>query len=280
MLKFLDFLKEKYQALGNPDPRHYTHLADYSFRGAAATGAAANVYKHMQHREDSTSSMEPQKKTDGKVSVVTVRNSKDSPYHNPKYPEHAVGVAYKGRIDAKTIDPKEKVSYSHEDIKSHYGAERHLTPMLSKLLDHAHKVHGTAPIIQHDIHTTTPEKDIHHSNGKATWQPNVVRNSTTDPEEIKKLKGAKIVIASHTAMDKDFTNPRGAEPEVDIKHHPDVYNVNLNAPKVSSKTLQGHNKIIGQHISDKETRDYLDTIAKTTYNKHLEPFVNSKIRTG
>ena len=280
MLNFTGFLNEKYEALGNPDPKHYTHLADYAFRGAGATGAAANVYKHMQGRSDSKSSMEPQKKTDGKVSVVTVRNSKDSPYHNPKYPESAVGVAYKGRMDAKSIEPKDKVSYSHEDIKGHYGSEHHLTPMLSSLLDHAHKIHGEAPIIQHDIHTTTPSKDIHYSGGKATWQPNVVRNSTTDAGEIKKLKRAKIVIASHTAMDKDFTNPRGLRPGKDIKSHPDVYNVDLNAPKVSSKALELHNKNIGQHVSNKETRGHLDTIAKASYNKHLEPFVNSKIRTG
>jgi len=280
MFSFLNYITEKYEALGTPDPKHYTHLADYAFRGAGAAGAAANIYKHMQSREDSKSSMEPQKKTDGKVSVATVRNSKDSPYHNPSYPEHAVGVAYKGRMDAKTVKPEEKVSYSHEDIKKHYGSEHHLTPMLSTLLDHAHKIHGAAPIIQHDIHTTEPKKDIHFEHGKATWQPNVVRNSTTDPEELKKLHRAKMVIASHTAMDKDFTNPRGLKPGVDIKHHPDVYNVNLNAPKVSSKALQSHNKAIGTHLKDKETRGHLDTVSKASYNKHLEPFVNSKIRSG
>jgi len=280
MFSFSFYLNEKYQALGTPDPKHYTHLADYAFRGSSATGAAANIYKHMQHREDSKSSMEPQKKTDGKVSVVTARNSKDSPFHNPHHPENAVGVAYKGRMDAKTVKPEEKVSYSHEDIKKHYGAEHHLTPMLSSLLDHAHKIHGAAPIIQHDIHTTEPKKDIHLANGKATWQTNVVRNSTSNPEEVKKLHRAKIVIASHTAMDKNFNNPHGLKPGKDIKHHPDVYNVELNAPKVSSKKLDTHNKAIGAHLKDKETRSHLDTVANASYKHHLEPFVNSKIRTG
>jgi hypothetical protein len=234
----------------------------------------------MQSRPGSKSSFEPQKKTDGKVSVVSVKNSKDSPFHNPNHPANAVGVAYKGRMESKTIAHEHRVAYSHEDIQNHYGSDHHLTPMLSKLLDHAHKIHGSAPIIQHDIHTTTPEKDLHHSYGKVTWQPNVVRNSTIDKKEIGKLKKAKIVIASHTAFDKNFHNPHGLVPGKDVKEHPDVYNVDLHAPKISHKVLEKHNKAIGSHVGDSLTRKHLDVVSKGLYHQHLEPYVNHMIKSG
>jgi hypothetical protein len=81
------------------------------------------------------------------------------------------------------------------DVAKHYGAGHHLTPTLSKLLDHAHKIHGNVPIIQHDIHTVNPDKDLHKVGDSIQWQPNTIRNTTSDPTEKAKLAKAKIVIA-------------------------------------------------------------------------------------
>ena len=216
MLDFRTYLTEKYEALTGGSHGHYGHIPDNVFGGSKATGAAAALFGSMQEHPKRHSSVEAQKKTDGSVSVVTVRNHKDSPFHNPAHPESAVGVAYKGRMDAKTVPNDQKVSYSKTDVAKHYGATHHLTPVLSKLVDHAHKIHGDVPIIQHDIHTTTPEKDLHHENGKTTWQPNTIRNSTTDPETIKKLKASKIVLASHTGFDKEFNKAKGLEQGKDV----------------------------------------------------------------
>lgn len=274
------FLAEKYEALAGGSSGHYGHLPDNAYYGSKAAGAAAALYGSMQHRHGRMSDLVPQKKTDGKVSVVTVRNHKDSPFHNPKHPETAVGVAYKGRLDSKTIPHNERVAYSKDEVKKHYGESHHLTPMLSKLVDHAHKIHGEAHIIQHDVHTTEPEKDIHHEKGKATWQPNTIRNHTTDPHEISKLKKAKVVLASHTAFDKDFKHARGLVDGKDIKHHPDVYNVNLTVPKIDHKEVDEHNKAIGSHLKNAATRSHLDKVAHASYQGHLERFTNSKVNAG
>jgi hypothetical protein len=98
-------------------------------------------------------------------------------------------------MDAKTVANGDKVSFSSEDVAKHYGAGHHLTPTLSKLLDHAHKIHGNVPIIQHDIHTVNPDKDLHKVGDSIQWQPNTIRNTTSDPTEKAKLAKAKIVIA-------------------------------------------------------------------------------------
>lgn len=281
MLSLKEFLlNEKYSALAGGSSGHYGHLADNVYHGSKAAGSAAALYGSIQHREGRVSDVVPQKKTDGKVSVVTVKNSKDSPFHNPKYPEHAVGVAYKGRIDSKTIEPQERVSYSKKDVEKHYGSGHHLTPVLSKVLDHAHKIHGDVPIIQHDVHTTDPHKDLHHEDGKVYWQPNTIRNHTSDPHEISKLKKAKIVIASHTGFDKEFKHSRGLVQGKDVREHPDVYNVNLEAPKISHKEVDEHNKVIGSHMRDSTTRHHLDKVANASYNQHLERFTNSKVNSG
>ena len=278
-MNFTLWLNEKYEALAGGSHGHYGHIPDNAFHGSGATGAAANLFKHMQHRPESKSDLVAQKKTDGSVSVVTVRNSKDSPYHNPNHPESAVGVAYKGRMDAKTVPNHEKVSYSPEEVAHNYGKDHHLTPVLSTLVQHAHKIHGTAPIIQHDIHTTNPSKDLHHEDGKVSWQPNTIRNSTTDPHEIKKLKDAKVVLASHTGFDKDFHHARGLSND-DVKQHKDVYNVNLEATKIHHKELDTHNKAIGEHLKNADTRKDLDTVANASYNDKLERFTNHKVNKG
>ena len=195
MITFKQFLEEKYEALSGGSRGHYGHVPDNVFYGAKAAGAAGALFKSMQDGHKQKSDINAQKKTDGSVSVVTVRNQKDSPFHNPKYPEHAVGVAYKGRMDAKTVANGDKVSFSHEDVAKNYGEGHHLTPTLSKLLDHAHKIHGSVPIIQHDIHTVNPDKDLHKVGDSVQWQPNTIRNTTSDPTEKAKLAKAKIVIA-------------------------------------------------------------------------------------
>lgn len=279
MLSFKNFILENIlDKLSGGSHGHYGHVADNVLHGAHSAVAAHSLVRHMVDR-GSESNITPQKKTDGSVSVVTVRNSRDSRFHNPKFPESHVGVAYKGRMDAKTVPDSEKVSYSQDDIKKNYGADHHLTPVLGKLLDHVHKIHGNAPIIQHDIHTVNPEKDIHHENGKASWQPNTIRNSTTDPETIKKLKASKIVIASHTKFDKDFHDGSGFD-KGDVKQHPDVYNLDLNAHKPKSSELGTHLQHISGQLKSKSVRSDLDKVGSASYNSHLERFVNSKINKG
>jgi hypothetical protein len=280
MISFKEFLSEKYEALAGGSHGHYGHLPDNALRGSHATGAAMSLFKHMQDRGQKKPSIVPQKKTDGSVSVVTVRNHPDSPFHNPKHPHDAVGVAYKGRMESKTIPHNERVAYSKEDVAKHYGKGHHLTPVLSKLVDHAHKIHGDADIIQHDIHTTDPKNDIKHENGKATWQPNTIRNSTTDPREIKKLKKAKIVLASHTKFDKSFNKPSGLVDGKDVKHHDDVYNVNLAAPKIHHSEMAHHNKVLHDHIKDPETRTHLDVVGHGSYGALADRFVNHKVNKG
>jgi hypothetical protein len=278
-MSFKQWLEEKYSTLSGGGNGHYGHASDNAFHGSGAMGAAANLFGNLQARSDRKSTLDAQKKTDGSVSVVTVRNSKDSKFHNPAHPQSAVGVAYKGRVDSKTIAPSERVAYSRADVEKHYDSGHHLTPVLSKLLDSAHKIHGTAAVIQHDIHTTDPERDLHHEPGKTHWQPNTIRNSTTDPTEIKKLKAAKIVLASHTGFDKNYEHPHGLS-KTDVRSHDDVYNVNLTAPKVSSTVLAQHNKTLGAHMQSPETRRHLDRVASASYNDRLERFTNSKINRG
>lgn len=280
MLSFKQYLAEKYDALSGGSHGHYGHVADNVYYGAAAAGSAGALFKSVQHRGNSKSTPEIQKKTDGSVSVVSVRNSKDSPYHNPKYPESTVGVAYKGRMDAKSVPNDERVSYSPEDVAKHYGGAHHLTPVLMKLQQHVGKIHGDIPIIQHDIHTTNPGKDLHFSGDSVHWQPNTVRNSTSDPTEIAKLKKAKIVIASHTGFNKDFTGARGLTPGKDVKEHSDVYNMNLVANKPHNTELGEHNKVLRAHLSNPATRAHLNTVASAPYQGMLERFTNNKINSG
>ena len=280
MLTFKQYLVEKYDALSGGQHGHYGHAPDNVFYGAKAAGAAGALFKSMQDGHKQKSDIDAQKKTDGSVSVVTVRNQKDSPFHNPKYPEHAVGVAYKGRMDAKTVANGDKVSFSSEDVAKHYGAGHHLTPTLSKLLDHAHKIHGNVPIIQHDIHTVNPDKDLRKVGDSIQWQPNTIRNTTSDPTEKAKLAKAKIVIAQHTGFDKEFTHARGLRAGSDVKDHSDVYNVNLNVKKADHTSIGADNEKLGQHLKDSTTRGHLDTVAKAPYHNMLERFTNNRINAG
>lgn len=280
MLTFKQYLVEKYDALSGGQHGHYGHAPDNVFYGAKAAGAAGALFKSMQDGHKQKSDIDAQKKTDGSVSVVTVRNQKDSPFHNPKYPEHAIGVAYKGRMDAKTVANGDKVSFSSEDVAKHYGAGHHLTPTLSKLLDHAHKIHGNVPIIQHDIHTVNPDKDLHKVGDSIQWQPNTIRNTTSDPTEKAKLAKAKIVIAQHTGFDKEFTHARGLKSGSDVKEHSDVYNVNLNVKKAHHTAIDADNEKLGQHLKDSTTRGHLDTVAKAPYHDMLERFTNNRINAG
>lgn len=287
MIEFKTFylVERTFDDLAGGSHGHYGHVPDNVYHGSHASVAAHRLFGNMVSKKHGPQSdVIPQKKTDGSVSVVTVRNHKDSPYHNPAHPTSAVGVAYKGRMDSKTIPPGERVAYSKEDVAKHYGKEHHLTPVLSKLVDHAHKIHGDAPIIQHDIHTTDPKKDIEYDKSKsgetkATWQPNTIRNHTTDRDEVSKLKKAKVVLASHTGFDKHFEKARGLTHK-DVHQHSDVYNVNLAAPKVDISHVKDHLSNIRKHLSDKTTREHLDKVGHGSYNSLLERFTNHKVNKG
>lgn len=279
MLSFKNYLTEHIlDSLAGGSHGHYGHLADNFLHGAKSSVAAHALLRHMVDR-GTKSDVTPQKKTDGSVSVVTVRNSKDSRFHNPTHPEDAVGVAYKGRMDAKTIPDHQKVSFSHDEISNNYGKDHHLTPVLGKLLDHAPKIHGHSPIIQHDIHTTNPEKDISYEGDKASWQPNTIRNSTTDKDTISQLKKSKIVLASHTKFDKDFQHGSGFS-EGDVKSHQDVYNLNLEAHKPKQSEMASHLTSLSSVLKQKSVRQHLDHVGNASYSSHLERFVNSKINKG
>jgi nicotinamide mononucleotide adenylyltransferase len=281
MMEFKTYLEEHIlDHLAGGGHGHYGHVPDNAFHGAHAAVAGHHLFSRMVKRTHGKSSgIIPQKKTDGSVSVVTVKNHPSSPHYNPNHPVGAVGVAYKGRIEAKTVPNHEKVSYSKEDVAKHYGKDHHLTPVLSRLVDHAHNIHGKAAIIQHDVHTTDPKNDLHHEEGRTHWQPNTIRNHTTDPHEIKKLKKAKVVIASHTGFDKNMSKARGLT-KSDVKDHPDVYNVNLTAKKVDHSEVKPHLDRIKHHLRDKSTRAHLDVVGHASYNSMLERFTNHKVNKG
>lgn len=282
MLSFKQFLDEHIlDHLAGGSSGHYGHLADNAFHGAKSAVAGHALMSKMVDK-GGKNGIEGQKKTDGSVSVVTVKNSKNSPFHNPSHPESAVGVAYKGRMAAKTVPDNERVSYSADDIKKHYGEGHHLVAPLTTLLQHAHKIHASDSIIQHDIHSTDPKKDLtHNKDGSVSWQPNTIKN-TAHGEEAKKISNAKVILASHTKLTrgKDGELEGTGLAKSDLKQHNDVYNVNLDIDKPTHSQMYDHLRSIASHIQSKEQRAHLDKVGSASYNGMLERFTNSKVNAG
>ena len=255
MKSFSTYLEESvFNSLGDHGRGHYRHPEELALDHGRAGAIAAHKLLH-----DTTRNLHPlQKKGDGSLAFHIVTNE-----HGQK------GVA------TKSIDNKDaKINFTHEDIDRNHGHAPGLTKKLHTLLDHAHKISGNNRHISGEFLFTHDE--VEHHNGKAAFKPNTVRNETSHPTEVRKIKKAKIGVAIHSAFDGG--TDRQPLKHGDVIHHPDVYHMDLAAPKIHSSS-ETHQHLAHLSGTIKHTHpDSFHYMSREHVGPHIKTYINDTVR--
>jgi hypothetical protein len=233
---------------------HYRHPEELALDSGKSGAIAAHQLLH-----DTVRNRHPlQKKGDGSLAfhIVTDKNGNK-------------GVA------TKSIDNKDaKINYSHADIEKNHGHAPGLVKKLKVLLDNAYKISGNNRHISGEFLFTPDE--VEHNNGKASFKPNTIRNEVSHPEEVKKIKSAKIGVAVHSAFDE--SHERKPLAKGDVARHPDVYNMNLSAPNISpTKETHQHLGNLASAIRNSTPESY--ALGKK-HAEHIKTYINQTVRNG
>jgi Family of unknown function (DUF6267) len=235
---------------------HYRHPEELFLDHGKEGAVAAHKLLH-----DTANNRHPlQKKGDGSLAFHIVTN-----------------VEGKKGIATKSIDNKDpKINYTHDDIEKNHGHSPGLSDKLHQLLDQAHKISGNNRHVSGEF-LFTP-KEVSYKGGKASFKPNTIKNDVSDEGEVQRIKNAKVGVAMHSAF-----NEKGERKPLehgDIKDHPDVYNMDLSAPKIN-KTEETKNHL--SHLSNiirKTPQKSFDFISEPTTKEHFKAYINKTVRDG
>ena len=258
MISFKQFLAEasQYDSLASHSTiKHYRHPEELPIdHGRLGAHHAYNMLaetianKHpLQKKADGSAAVFIKKEDDGRVGVATKSGENKTP----------------------------KINYSHEDIERNHGHAPGLCHKLHHLLDHAHKIVGNAKKVSGEFLFTKNEVSD-TPNGNKSFKPNTIRNEVSDPEEKEKINKAKIGWAPHSTFNEK--GERIPLKDGDVKSHPDVYSMNLDAPKITADEhthkLMAHLK---KTIDDKPKESHEFT---AQYAEHWKTYINKTVRDG
>lgn len=235
---------------------HYRHPEELFLDHGKEGAVAAHKLLH-----DTANNRHPlQKKGDGSLAFHIVTN-----------------VQGKKGIATKSIDNKDpKINYTHEDIDKNHGHSPGLSDKLHQLLDQADKISGNNRHVSGEF-LFTP-KEVDYKGGKASFKPNTIKNDVSDDAEVQKIKNAKVGVAMHSAF-----NEKGERKPIehgDIKDHPDVYNMDLSAPKIEKNDeTKKHLKNLSSTIS-RTPKESFDYISNPTVKEHFKTYINKTVREG
>lgn len=254
MKQFQQILEESvYTNLGG-SRGHYRHPEELFIDHGKHGAVAAHKLLH-----DTLNNRHPlQKKGDGSLAFHIVTDE-----HGRK------GVA------TKSIDNKNaKINYTHEDIEKNHGHAPGLVHKLKTLLDNAHKISGNKRHISGEF-LFTPDEVHKHDHG-VSFKPNTIKNVTHDPHEVKKIQQAKLGVAVHSAFDSE--GHRQPLQKGDVKHHKDVYHMDLSAPKIKSDT--GAHQHMAHLASTIRHTPHEAYAVGHKYGAHFKAYINQTVRTG
>ena len=235
---------------------HYRHPEEL-FLDHGKEGAIA-AHKLLQ---DTANNRHPlQKKGDGSLAFHIV-----------------TGVDGKKGIATKSIDNKEpKINYTHEDIEKNHGHSPGLAEKLHHLLDNAHKISDSNRHISGEF-LFTP-KEVSKEKGGVSFKPNTIKNVVKDDAEVQKIKNAKVGVAVHSAFDGNGAR-KPLEPG-DVREHPDVYNMDLSAPKIEKNAeTKKHLSNLSKVIRSTPQQSY-DFMSHPDVKEHFKTYVNRTVREG
>jgi hypothetical protein len=188
------------------------------------------------------------------------------------------GVDGKKGVATKSIDNKNpKINYTHDDIENNHGHAPGLAEKLHHLLDNAHKISGNSRHISGEF-LFTPKEVKKEKDGSVSFKPNTVKNVVKDDAEAQRIKNAKVGVAVHSAFDGN--GARKPLEHGDVSEHPDVYNMNLSAPKIQK------NDETKKHLSNlssvirKTPQQAYDFISHPDVKEHFKTYVNRTVREG
>lgn len=187
------------------------------------------------------------------------------------------GVDGKKGIATKSIDNKEpKINYTHEDIEKNHGHSPGLAEKLHHLLDNAHKISGNNRHISGEF-LFTP-KEVEKEKGGVSFKPNTIKNVVTDDAEVQKIKNAKVGVAVHSAFNEK--GERKPLEQGDVREHPDVYNMDLSAPKIQKdEKTKTHLSNLAKVIRKTPQQSY-DFISHPDVKEHFKTYINRTVREG
>ena len=187
------------------------------------------------------------------------------------------GVDGKKGIATKSIDNKEpKINYTHEDIEKNHGHSPGLAEKLHHLLDNAHKISGNNRHISGEF-LFTP-KEVSKEKGGVSFKPNTIKNVVTDDAEAQRIKNAKVGVAVHSAF--DGSGARRPLEQGDVREHPDVYNMDLSAPKIEkTDETKKHLSNLSNVIRKTPQKSY-DFISHPDVKEHFKTYINRTVREG
>jgi len=236
---------------------HYRHPEEL-FLDHGKEGAVA-AHKLLQ---DTANNRHPlQKKGDGSLAFHIVTN-----------------VQGKKGIATKSIDNKDpKINYTHEDIEKNHGHSPGLADKLHQLLDNAHKISGNNRHISGEF-LFTPKEVEKEKNGSVSFKPNTIKNEVHDDAEAQKIKNAKVGVAMHSAFNEKGER-KPLEPG-DVKEHPDVYNMDLSAPKIQkNEQTKKVLKKLSNTISN-TPKEAFDFMSHPDVKEHFKTYINRTVREG
>lgn len=256
MRSFSYYLQESvYDNLGG-SRGHYRHPEELFLDHGREGAVAAHRLLH-----DTANNRHPlQKKGDGSLAFHILTNVQGNK-----------GVA------TKSIDNKDpKINYTHDDIERNHGHAPGLAEKLHALLDNAHKISGNNRHVSGEFLFTPDE--VEHKDGQASFKPNTIKNIVSDDAEAQRIKNAKVGVAMHSAFDE-----KGARKPLehgDIKDHPDVYNMDLSAPKIQKNAETAKHL---KHLSDtirKTPNEAFDYVSQPNVKEHFKTYINKTVRDG
>ena len=257
MKSFSHYLQEAsvYDNLGG-SRGHYRHPEELFLDHGREGAVAAHRLLH-----DTANNRHPlQKKGDGSLAFHIVTNVQGNK-----------GVA------TKSIDNKDpKINYTHDDIERNHGHAPGLAQKLHALLDNADKISGNNRHVSGEFLFTPDE--VEHKDGQASFKPNTIKNVVSDDAEAQRIKNAKVGVAMHSAFD-DKGSRKPLE-KGDVREHPDVYNMDLSAPKIV-KTPETSKHL--KHLSDTIRRtpgESFDYVSQPHIRDHFKTYINKTVRDG